>query len=286
MRLILLFTLLTSLQPATLHATDIMDTANGRVLSPPELLQLARQADFVLLGEIHDNPHHHRLRADFIARLAPDSVVVEHLEQGRQARWDEVSAAGQPIVDALSRAGFDSAGWQWPTHAPLFEGLARAGVPATGGNIGRELARRLVREGPSALPASLATPLSDAPLSATAQGALDVDLLHSHCGQLPADRIPGMRLAQRARDAAMATTLLAASGRPAVLLAGNGHLRSDYGVPVLLKHLHPGARILSIGFIEDDRPDPDAHLYTHVWRTASTPRNDPCSGFGADRPKR
>lgn len=285
MRLLLLFTLLTSLQPAALHAADIVDTASGRALSAPELLQLARQADFVLLGEIHDNPHHHRLRADFIARLAPESVVVEHLEQGRQARWDGGAATGQAVVDALSRAGFDGPGWQWPVHAPLFEGLAQAGIPAAGGNIGRELARRLVREGPSALPAALAAPLSEAPLAADAQGALDADLLHSHCGQLPASRIPGMRLAQRARDAAMATTLLAASGRPAVLLAGNGHLRSDYGVPVLLEHLHPGARILSIGFIEDDRPDPDAHLYTHVWRTAPTPRNDPCAGFGADRPK-
>lgn len=285
MRLLLLFAFLTSLQPAALYAADIVDTASGRALSAPELLQLARQADFVLLGEIHDNPHHHRLRADFIARLATDSVVVEHLEQGHEARWDGVSTAGQRVADALGNAGFDRAGWQWPTHAPLFEGLARAGIPAAGGNIGRELARRLVREGPSALPAALAAPLSEAPLAADAQGALDADLLHSHCGQLPASRIPGMRLAQRARDAAMATTLLAASGRPAVLLAGNGHLRSDYGVPVLLKHLRPGARILSIGFIEDDRPDPDAHLYTHVWRTAPTSRNDPCAGFGADRPK-
>lgn len=285
MRLLLLFSLLISALPSPLHAEAIVDTRSGRRLAIADLLDLARQADFVLLGEVHDNPRHHQLRAEFLARLAPDRVVVEHLEQGHDARWGTSSDSGRSVLEALNQAGFDSTGWQWPTHAPLFEGLARAGIPATGGNIGRDLARRLVREGLPALPPPLSAPLSRAPLNADAQAALDADLLDSHCGQLPASRVPGMRLAQRARDAAMATTLLAVPGRPAVLLAGNGHLRSDYGVPALLAELRPGARILSVGFIEEDRPDTGDKLYTHVWRTPPAPRGDPCAALKAGKPK-
>ncbi|KAB2969128.1 ChaN family lipoprotein [Zoogloea sp.] len=285
MRALLFLALLISALPSPLHAADILDTATDSRLTIADLLRLARQADFVLLGEIHDNPHHHRLRAEFIARLAPGSVVVEHLEQGHQTRWRDASGTGRSVADALTEAGFDRAGWQWPIHAPLFDGLARAGIPATGGNIGRELARRIVREGPGALPPALAAPLAGAPLQAAAEAALEADLLDSHCGQLPPGRVPGMRLAQRARDAAMATALLATPGKPAVLLAGNGHVRGDYGVPVLLAGLRPGARILSIGFVEDDRPGDDEHLYTHVWRTSPASRDDPCTAMRANRPK-
>lgn len=285
MRILLLVTLLISALPAPLHAEGIVDTRSGRHLAIADLLDLARQADFVLLGEVHDNPRHHQLRAEFLARLAPGSVVVEHLEQGHDARWSTSSDSGRTVLDGLNQAGFDSAGWQWPTHAPLFEGLARAGIPATGGNIGRDLARRLVREGLPALPPPLAAALSRAPLDADAQAALDADLVDSHCGQLPANRVAGMRLAQRARDAAMATTLLAVPGKPAVLLAGNGHLRSDYGVPALLTELRPGARILSVGFIEEDHPDTADRLYTHVWRTPPAPRGDPCAVLKAGAPR-
>lgn len=264
------------------QATDrIIDTATGREISRAELLAQARQSDFVLLGEIHDNHHHHQRRAALIAELAPTAIAAEHLEAGQQVSW--APTAGPSVAEQLGSAGFDARSWQWPIHEPLFAGLAQARIGVSGANISRDLARRLVREGESALPPTLAATLATAPLPASAQAALDKDLLDDHCGQLPATRVPGMRLAQRARDAAMAAGVTALSERPAVLVAGNGHVRADYGVPVALVRLRPGARIVNVAFLESERSTEPPLAYTHLWITPAVQRDDPCKGFPAPR---
>lgn len=264
------------------HAADrIIEVTSGREISRTELLAQARQSDFLLLGEIHDNPHHHRRRAELIAGLAPRAIVAEQLDEGRRTDW--ARAPGEPLEKRLSTAGFDAAGWQWPLHEPLFAGLAEARIDVVGANINRNLARRIVREGSPALPAPVAAALAASPLSPGAEATLDADLLDNHCGQLPASRVPGMRLAQRARDAAMALGLTTLPERPAILVAGNGHVRGDYGVPALLARLRPGARIINIAFGEEGKAADAGTAYTHLWTTPAVHRDDPCKGFGIPR---
>ena len=269
-------------QAATPDGERIVDTRTGQSLSRPELLDRLRQADFLLLGEIHDSPHHHRLRAELITALGVRSVVAEHLDRGRRLDAGPINH----IQAALEAAGFDATAWQWPAHKPLFGGLAQAGVDVIGANLSREQTRNVVRSGINALPADLAATLAANPLSESATQVLDADLLDSHCGQLPSKRVPAMRLAQRARDSAMATELTRVAERPAILVAGNGHVRSDYGVPQLLARLKPNARIVSIAFEETgDGPDSSRSTrpYSYIWYTAPTPRIDPCANFSGKR---
>lgn len=278
----LLTVLLISLSSVSHAADHIVEVSSGREISRTELLAQARQSDFLLLGEIHDNPHHHRRRAELIAGLAPKAIVAEQLDEDRRTDW--ARAPGETLEKRLSAAGFDAAGWQWPLHEPLFAGLAKAQIDVVGANINRNLARRIVREGSPALPAPVAAALSANPLSPGAEATLDADLLDNHCGQLPASRVPGMRLAQRARDAAMALGLVDLPDRPAILVAGNGHVRADYGVPTLLARLRPGARIINIAFEEEGKAADTGTAYTHIWRTPAVHRDDPCKGFGKPRP--
>lgn len=246
----------------------IVEVASGRTLTRADLLAAIGASEFALLGELHDHPLHHRRRGELLATLPPSTTVVaEHLTRG--ARFE--SDAG--LLPGLVAAGFDPAGWAWPLHEPLFAAVVQAKQRLVGGNLPRELARRLVREGEPALPEDLAALLRAAPLDAAAQAALDADLVAGHCNQLPAARLPGMRLAQRARDAAMAAVLLGSGGRPAVLLAGNGHVRTDYGVPRLLA----GRQLVSVGFVEAD-PAVAGAPYTHLWITPAIERADPCAG--------
>jgi uncharacterized iron-regulated protein len=258
----------------------IIDVRSGDEISVTELAARLRGSDYVLLGELHDNPHHHRRRAELIARLAPTGVVViaEHLDSGRRLIPD----SSKNLQLHMEEAGFDTRAWKWPIHEPLFSGLLGAGLPVTGGNISKDLARRIVREGDSALPHTLRAIINRAPLNPVAASILDADLLTSHCGQLEPARIPPMRLAQRARDASMAESLLAANIRPAVLVAGNGHVRTDYGVPQLLSVLKPDARIVSIAFVENDS-SASATPHDYVWQTEATNRDDPCTGFDKNR---
>ena len=254
----------------------IVEVASGHRLTRAELLAALAACEFVLLGELHDNPRHHARRGALLADLAaiaPGTVLVaEHLDRGRSVDF------GADLRASLVAAGFDARGWQWPLHEPLFAAIARARLPLRGGNAPRDRVRDVARNGLAAAPAELRTLIDTAPLTAAAQAALDTDLVEGHCGRLPAARLSGMRAAQRVRDAAMALALRESGGRPAVLLAGNGHVRTDFGVPQILAVEAPRARLASVGFLE-----PGTELvgtpYTHVWVTSAVPRTDPCAGM-------
>lgn len=262
--------------PAPRAGERLLDLRSGGSLSAAGLVEAMRASDVVLLGERHDNARHHALRGALVEAVGPQAVVVaEHLPRG--ARLPE----GVSLEAGLRGAGFDAMAWQWPLHEPLFAAVVRGGVRLVGGNLAVDEARRIARAGESAWDAEVATVLRQAPLAAAAQRALDADLLAGHCGHLSAQRLPAMRAAQRARDAAMWLALRAHPAHPAILVAGNAHVRLDYGVGQLIDALQPQARRLSVGFLEADEPlEAAAGRYTHVWVTAPLPRVDPCTAFG------
>lgn len=270
----------------------IVETTTGRALSEDDVARRMREADIVLLGELHDNPHHHARRARLLANLGPQvSVVAEHLPRGAAPSLP-ADAAGESLRKALEAGGFDAKGWRWPLHEPVFAAIARSGMALRGGNLESDAARRLAREGPGALPIELAPWVNAAPLAGPARATLEQDLVRGHCGHLGADRVPGMVAAQRGRDAAMAQALRSERERlravpghhTVVLLAGNGHVRLDYGVPTLLVGRLRDAKVLTVGFLE---PAPDAMTtrlpYDIVWITPAAARDDPCKAFPAAR---
>lgn len=259
----------------------IVDLRSGRVVERTELLAAIRASDFALLGEKHDNPLHHAYRGELIAALGETraAAVAEHLPAGTTVHFDGDLRAN------LVAAGFEARLWDWPVHEPLFAAVARSGLTLHGGNAAREDVRAVARGGEAALPPALAALLRDAPLTSAAQAELDADLLGSHCGQLSAEHVPAMRWAQRARDAAMALALLDAQrsdgARPVLLLAGNGHVRTDYGVGQVLEARQPHARVVSVAFADDESlPAPGASApFDYLWLTTPPPqRGDPCAG--------
>lgn len=261
----------------------IVDVAGARSLGLDEVVARMLASDFVLLGELHDNPHHHARRAALLERLKrPVAVVAEQLPRGAAPPLRS-GMAGASLRAALEAAGFDARAWRWPLHEPLFTAVARGGHRLLGGNLDRDSARRLAREGASAMPVELG-PLARHTLSDAARAALESDLREGHCGRLGPEHLPGMVWAQRGRDAAMAQAMLDASdarqatgARPVLLLAGNGHVRRDYGVPQLLAGQGAGARVLSIGFIEATASPFSARgQHDILWITPAAARDDPC----------
>jgi uncharacterized iron-regulated protein len=126
--------------------------------------------------------------------------------------------------------------------------------------------------------------------SSQREAAVRKAMVESHCGQLPDALAPGMVNAQRARDMTMASALVTHADRGGILIAGRGHVRRDFGVPIYLAHWLPKASILSIGFVEvlEDRTTPSqyeeltseiAKPFDIVWFTAKQERSDPCEGM-------
>jgi uncharacterized iron-regulated protein len=261
------------------------------------LAQLARSR-FVLLGERHDNPDHHRLQArllqGMVARGRRPSVVLEMLELEQQPAVDEYLA--RPDASA---SGFGSAlRWQdtsWPPfveYQPIFEVALAAKLPIACGNLAHAAARGLVKQGLAALPAERVQQLRlDRPFPEALGAPLADELRASHCGHLPESLIEPMALAQHARDSQMASVMLsrgAADG--AVLIAGAGHARRDRGVPYYLALAQPQASVVSLALqevahdvVEPSGYAPEASAFDYVWFTPRGSDEDPCAAFHEPR---
>lgn len=242
---------------------------------------------FVLLGELHDNPEHHRARAEQLKRLIaeePRTVVVFEQMPRTQDEALAVARREQPgDVDAAVTAGqFDRKAWRWPLHEPLFDAVVHSPAMLRGGNLDRDQVRRIVREGDAAWPADLLTLRDRTPWTDAQQNTLRQDIQEGHCGAMPESMLPGMVQAQRARDAAMAQAMLQAREQGAkrvVLIAGNGHVRRDVAVPVYLRAAGVTAsEIDAVGYLETTSAVPVGG-YDRVERTTPPEREDPCAAF-------
>ncbi|MGA0101985.1 MAG: ChaN family lipoprotein, partial [Burkholderiaceae bacterium] len=186
--------------------------------------------------------------------------------------------------------------WAWPLHEPVFRAALSQGMALHGGNLVRGQSMQLFKKGESTLPEKLQGLLSKAPLEEPSLQALNKALVDGHCGQLPEAMLEPMRLVQRATDLALLVT--ATDYTPAIVIAGNGHVRKDFGIPSLVPAFQRPVRLVTVGFVESElsvdkasmnaaagvRNDPAWAIYDYVWITPAAEREDPCKGF--QMPKR
>lgn len=222
----------------------------------------------VLLGEVHDNAAQHALRLEAFKALldggARPALAMEQLDRDKQPALDAALAAPSPTPDAvIAAAGGPS--WQWDFYRPFIALALQRGLPIVAANVPRDEARRLMKDGLAAGGFDAAVP--DAVLKAHT-----ADIEASHCGMLDAATAGRMALAQVARDQFMARVLQQHAQRGVVLLAGNGHVRTDVGAPLWLA---PAVRQRSeaIGVLEqgDTQTAFDRRVFTAVQQ-----RPDPC----------
>jgi uncharacterized iron-regulated protein len=267
------------------ESTVALDAATGAPILPADLLSRAEAADLVLLGEIHDNGTHHRVRGALVeaARARHPAVVFEQLPWA--AGPIPPPAAGESEEAWLDAHGFDRKGWQWPLHAPIVSAAIAHAREIRGSGLSHEALRTVVRHGADAAPPPLGPLVRQVPLDGAGQAAMDHELFVGHCGKLPSERVAGMRAAQEVRDAAMAEALMAAvGGGPAWLIAGNGHVRMDIGVPRFLRRLAPDRKLLVVGIAERGTEEAEVgagagRRYDVLIVTPPAPREDPCTGL-------
>jgi uncharacterized iron-regulated protein len=261
-----------------LASAQIIDVRTGKATDESALSDILKSADIVLLGELHDNKFHHEARGRLIARFADHrrTIVSEHMPAPNQVNFQSV------IKEDLQAAGFDIEGWDWPIHQSLYEQIKNKGITVVGGNLPKEEARRMFLQGVSSLPERMAQTYTQSRLDETAERKLDHDLVDGHCGKLPEKYLLRMRFAQRMTDLSLAHNLL--DRRPSILIAGNGHVRRDYGVPQILASVAPESKVVSVGFLEQGSSTQDllqsvSGQYDYIWIAERAERKDPCENF-------
>jgi uncharacterized iron-regulated protein len=242
----------------------------------------------VMLGEVHDNPRQHRLRLEVLRRAFASgwrpAIAMEQFDREHQGDIDrarrEKPTDAQHVIDlAAPSVSGSTAGWNWELYRPFVALALEYDVPLIAANLSRADANKVVQRGYSAVfdPASLAALRLNQPIASDWQTAQEREIDTGHCHALPASLLPSMAKAQFARDAVMAAVLREHSTGGVVLLAGDGHVRRDIGVPRWLRG-NQQAAVFAVGYLEEGETS-SARSFDAVVYTERATRSAPCANL-------
>lgn len=237
-----------------------------------------------LMGEVHDNAQGHILRAQALASAINagwrPAIAMEQFDREHQPALDKALASCSNAACVIQAASPGKASWNWDYYWPIIDLALRHDLRLFAANLSRKDAGRIMKEG---LPAVFITAelqqlgLDSKPDPALLQAQIQ-EIANGHCGMLPASLHAPMATAQIARDAVMALTVQQAAAnasgqpQPVVLLAGNGHVRRDYGVPRWLD----GTRVMTVGYTESAAAD---RVFDRNIVIKPAQRPDPCASL-------
>ncbi|MGC6419450.1 MAG: ChaN family lipoprotein [Bradymonadia bacterium] len=253
----------------------IWDSRLNKTISSRQLVKQVAKAQLILIGERHDHPDHHRIQAWLIDNITDQRTV--GFEMLARPLQDALQAAKNASdVEALSQ--WEKSGWPaFSIYKPIFDAAYRgqhelAAIHPTRKQVKAVLmglsAGELAKGHMSALPRD-------------GLKALKADIKASHCGHANPQMTQAMTRAQVFKDQFMLRNLIEKSGdKGSVLIAGNGHVRKDYGIPV---HAPADLRTVSIGIIEAGRTLDVARYgperFDYVFFTPMLDDVDPCVQF-------
>lgn len=203
---------------------------------------------------------------------------------------------------SLARAvSWEKSGWPpWEQYAPIAQLALDHDLPLVATGLPRSRMRALMKParaadaGPPDAGAAEAPIDEGVPLTPEQEASLRDEFRESHCGRLPEARIGAMIRFQRARDASVASALIAAANAAhtadGALIAGTGHTRRDCGAGADLAARDPKRGVVSIAFaeVERGRNDPPACAarwnvsalpFDFVWFTPRANDEDPCAAL-------
>jgi uncharacterized iron-regulated protein len=283
-------------------ASKIWDIKAHRFITPDDLAANLAKRDYVILGEIHDNPDHHKLQAWLVQALADHNrkpaIAFEMIGLDKAEALQVYQQQDRQNADGLDIfLDWKSSGWpDWKIYKPIADTALKNGLKIVASNLPENLVKNIVKQGKSALPQTLSQRLnlpanSDAPQGEAMREAMAEDIRSSHCDALPEKLVQPFVEVQFLRDAVMAASLVENNkGEGSVLIAGQGHGRNDYGVPWHLRKIAPKKSVATVAFIEVEGDKPDVSAYAGAWQTAELPfdyiwftprqmRADPCYAF-------
>ncbi len=241
-------------------------TASGEALSSRAALAEIAEADFILLGERHDNPDHHRWQLHTLAALHARSgigaVGLEMLPRSEQAAltdWRRGELAFQGFLEAVSWQ--DAWGFDAELYRPLLEFMRLHRLPGQALNVSREAVRAVRQEGWASLgPAEREGVGEPAEPTPSYRKELESSLKHHPGVELDGDNGADRLIAAQVYwDRAMAEALAEAyeaEGGPVVGIVGRGHAQRG-AIPHQLADLgHDAVQVLLP--LDAEAPCPEA----------------------------
>ncbi|MGE6146396.1 ChaN family lipoprotein [Aeromonas media] len=239
--------------PQTLYHYQLGEGTDDRPLSLAQAVDRVRDADIVLVGELHSHPAVHLLQANLLAELAGMSRV-----DGRALvlSMEQFTRADQPVLDAYlaGRIGESTLirdGHAWPNYPsdyrPLVEFAKAQQLTVIAANAPKPLVSCVGQEGPEwldKLPASRRSQLARE-LTLGDDGYRQKFMASLHHGD--ADGNARRFAAQTSWDDTMAESMVdyleQHPGRRIMHIAGNFHVEGGLGIASRIASRNPALRV-------------------------------------------
>lgn len=232
----------TRLDLAVIQPGQIYSSEKGKMISEEELIARLASARVVLLGEDHDNLEQHQKQARFIELLQKKTKVVigmEFFEMQQQAILEGWVNQEIGEKELLEKSGwFKKVGFHYRHYKPIMDVARKYAIPTYGVNIPRSEVRQVSRGGWDALSQEQKTKFS--PLEKDPEHRYLIQRMLGKFAVMAGKEFSTVYAAQCLWDAAMATHILEIlsqheEGTTMVVIAGNGHVSYDLGIPRCLK---------------------------------------------------
>src|SRR5436190_16042662 len=247
-----------------LNAVAVATAAPVKIDPNPTALMRAMQGHHVvLLGEVHDNAAQHTLRVaalrELLVKGVRPAIALEQFDQERQADIDSARRERPGDADYFIAQAKGREECQWDFYRPFVALALEYDLPIVAANLSRDKAFHVAIDGwPAIFDARVREELNLDSLPAAFRRRHEDAIAAGHCNLLRSEELPARARAQIARDIIMARAIRPYVDRGVVLLAGNGHVRRDIGVPFWLS-TDAMRDAISIGVLErnDDTSAPE-----------------------------
>ncbi|MGH1350336.1 MAG: ChaN family lipoprotein [Methyloligellaceae bacterium] len=282
----------------------IWSTVDKKFISANELVSRLAIRNYILMGETHDNADHHRLHAWLIGKVVrydrKPKIVMEMIRedqaQALKSYMSRVRSKKQPKpAENLGPAlqWNEKWGYDWKIYQPIASAAFAGRLTIKAGSASKEAEAKFKKSSFfNGMTAQERRRLGvDEKFSLSVLNSLKDEMNKSHCNALPYSALQSMSHVQRYRDAILADNLIKAA-RPfgSVLIAGNGHIRNDRGVPYYIARRIKNASMITLAMqeVSSDQKTPGDYLpatagtkpvYDYIWFTPAQSRKDPCLAF-------
>ena len=263
---------------------SIWDTEKNAWITHKQLILELLEYDYILLGESHNNVDHHLLQAGILNSLvaagAKPTVVMEMLAE---ETWQDQPRTWTDLTVLKEHAIARNKGWPWEIYAPILQSVVHHQLELMAGNIASTTLHEWSNEIGPYTPAEV---LTEYWITSKGFNQLKHDIVESHCGYANAAFVQFMARAQLQRDRIMSSALVN-SKIPVVLIAGAGHVRNNYAVPMQLLNKHKRLSYVSIAFVPVlpdllnpmDYLDEIPKVFDILYFTPNHTNQDPCVTF-------
>ncbi len=147
---ILFILLVLALATAMVGSQEVYSVSNRKIISFNQMIRDLRKADFIVIGEVHDDIDDHRMELQIITALhesdVPIAIGLEMFRADSQMALDEWVGGTLSLNDFLPYY-YDNWHMAWPMYRDIFAYAREHRIPMVGLNIPDKIAAAVAKKG-------------------------------------------------------------------------------------------------------------------------------------------